>query len=197
MTEAVLSTMGWVVSNHLIAGWEPHRAGNDNIAASPSGVFQARDAVFNIAANKQEQFETLCRVVGRPELANDPRFATRKERIENRAALKDALEQALAPRDAADWVAKLMAAGVPSGEILTLPQALRLPQTETRDLVARFDTSGVDRDVQIVRPGFKLDGTRPKTDLPPPGLGDSTDKILSELGLTGQDIERLRSRGVV
>ncbi|MCG6883123.1 MAG: CoA transferase [Silicimonas sp.] len=197
MLESMLSTMGWVVSNHLIAGWEPHRAGNDNIAASPSGVFRARDAGFNIAANKQEQFEALARIVGRPDLIDDPRFAARKGRIENRAALAAELETALASRDAANWVDELMAAGVPAGQILTLPEVLSHPQIEGRNLVAGFETPGVDRTVRIVRPGFRMDGVRPETQTAPPELGADTDAVLGELGLSAEEIAALREKGAI
>lgn len=197
MLEAMLSTMGWVVSNHLIAGWEPHRAGNDNIAASPSGVFRAQDTSFNIAANKQEQFEALARIIGRPDLIEDARFAARKGRIENRHALKVEIESALSARDAADWVTDFMAAGIPAGEILTLPQALGQDQVQGRDFVAQFDTPGVDHDVRVVRPGFRLDGKRPTTDAPPPALGADTDTILVELGFSGDEIDTLRKDGAI
>lgn len=197
MLESMLSTMGWVVSNHLIAGWQPHRAGNDNIAASPSGVFKARDTSFNIAANKQEQFEALSRIIGKPDLIENTRFATRKGRIENRAELKAKIEQALAARDARDWVTDFMAAGIPAGEILTLPEALNQPQVQGRDLVARFETPGVDRDVRIVRSGFRFDGERPKTTLPPPELGAHTDDVLRELGLGTEEIAEMRNEGVI
>ncbi|MEM6387603.1 MAG: CoA transferase [Pseudomonadota bacterium] len=197
MLEAMLSTMGWVVSNHLIAGWAPHRAGNENIAASPSGVFQARDTRFNIAANKQEQFEVLARLIDRPELVRDPRFSERKGRIENRAALKTAIEEALVTRDAADWVAVFMAAGIPAGEILTLPQALAQDQVRERDLIATFDPPDMGRSVRVVRPGFRLDGARPATDTPPPALGSHTDEILREMGLDDTEIAALRKDGAL
>ena len=60
MLEAVIATIGWVVSNHLIAGQAPTPNGNDNFTASPSCTFRTVDGVMNIAANKQDQFEALC-----------------------------------------------------------------------------------------------------------------------------------------
>ena len=62
--------MGWVVSNWLIAGVRPEPLGNENMTASPSGAFRTGKGLLNIAANQQQQFETLCRLIGRPELAD-------------------------------------------------------------------------------------------------------------------------------
>ncbi|MDJ0637640.1 MAG: CaiB/BaiF CoA-transferase family protein [Paracoccaceae bacterium] len=197
MLDSMLSAMGWVVSNHLIAGWAPHRAGNDNIAASPSGVFQARDGALNIAANKQEQFEALANVIERPDLVDDPRFADRKSRIENRKALTEAIEAALASVDAGDWVDRLSASGVPAGRIMTLPDILAHPQVADRGLVDAVPTPGVAREVRIVRPGFRMDGERPKTHLPPPELGAQTETILDELGVSTGDRAHLKSKGVI
>ncbi|TIN14819.1 MAG: CoA transferase, partial [Mesorhizobium sp.] len=75
MLECTLSALGWPVSNYLTAGVEPQPMGNENMTAAPSGTFRTGDGLLNIAANKQEQFVTLCRLVGLPELASDPRFA--------------------------------------------------------------------------------------------------------------------------
>ena len=80
MLECTLSALGWPVSNYLTAGVEPRPMGNENMTAAPSGAFRTGDGLLNIAANKQEQFEALCRLIGRPELADDPRFAEREAR---------------------------------------------------------------------------------------------------------------------
>ena len=111
MLEATLVTMGWQVSNYLIGGVETKRAGNENMTASPSGTFATADGLLNIAANRQEQFETLCRVIGRPELVGDPRFGHRESRLAHRAALKAEIEAALAHRPAAAWAAVLNSRG--------------------------------------------------------------------------------------
>ena len=65
MLEATMATMGWAVSNYLVAGREPQPMGNDNVTASPSGTFRTADGLINIAANKQEQFEAVCRTIER------------------------------------------------------------------------------------------------------------------------------------
>jgi CoA:oxalate CoA-transferase len=198
MLDATLVALGWVVSNYLIAGQVPGRMGNENVTASPSGAFRTADGVLNIAANKQEQFEALCRVLGRDELIDDPRFARRADRLRHRTALKDELERTLAGRPAAEWAAVLNAAGVPAGEVLTVPQILTHPQVTDRRLVERFtEVPGVDRPVAVVTAGFTLAGQRPTAGGPPPALGEHTGEILGELGYTAEDIERFRREGAL
>jgi len=115
MLESTLVAMGWAVSNWLIAGVKAEPMGNENMTASPSGAFHTGDGLLNIAANKQEQFETLCRLIGRDELVVDPRFAGREDRKRHRFELKREIEQALAARAATEWAALLEQARRPGG----------------------------------------------------------------------------------
>lgn len=198
MLEAVLSTMGWVLSNFLVAAKVPQPMGNDNFTASPSGTFRTRDGMINVAANQQAQFEALCRVVGRSELASDPRFSQRQARLDNRAALKEALEAALASNDTAHWVALFTRAGVPAGPVLTVPEILRHPQVAQRGLIGEFDdVCGVGGTVRLARPGMRFDHQRPATERPPPELGADTRTILAELGYDADSIETLRADGAI
>src|SRR5512137_1282473 len=111
MLEATLAAMGWPLSNWLIAGQPPQPMGNDNATASPSGTFRCRDGLLNIAANRQEQFVALCRVLGRDDLIGDPRFASREERKRNRHALTAEIEAALAREAAEHWETRCNQAG--------------------------------------------------------------------------------------
>lgn len=179
MLEAMLSAMGWPVSNWLTAGVTPQPMGNDNMTAAPSGTFRTGAGLLNIAANKQEQFEALARVIGRPDLPADPRFAGREERKTHRAALTVAIEGALASAPAADWEDRLNRAGVPAGRVLTIPEVLAEPQIAARALMHRFEeVPGTGRPLTVLRGGFLVDGTAPAPDRPPPRLGEHQAEVL-------------------
>lgn len=198
MLESLLVTMGWAVSNWLIACQRPTPMGNDNIAASPSGTFRTRDGLINIAANKQQQFEALCRVLGRPELAADPRFSARGARLRHRSELKQLIEQALVTDSTDHWWRACTAAGIPAGPIYTVEQALALPQLAERDLLGRFEhVPGIGRDITVLRTGALFDGRRPRVDAPPPTLGQHTDEVLAELGVDAHRRAALRAEGVI
>ncbi|GLQ82268.1 CoA transferase [Mesorhizobium huakuii] len=182
MLECTLSALGWPVSNYLTAGVDPKPMGNENMTAAPSGAFRTGDGLLNIAANKQEQFVTLCRLIGRPELASDTRFAERETRKKNRAALKAEIEDALTDAPAAAWEERLNRAGVPAGRVLTIPQVLAEPQVLERQVTANFDdVAGMDRPLTVLRGGFMVDGKAPLPTKPPPALGAHMDEVFADL----------------
>ena len=197
MLEATLATMGWAVSNWLIAGIRPEPMGNENMTASPSGTFKTGDGLLNIAANKQEQFETLCELIGRKELATDPRYVDREERKRRRHELKADLESALADKSAREWSALFNQHGVPAGEVLSIPEVLEHPQLIERGLIKHFQTAGIDRDIAVVRAGFRLASGDPEPASAPPSLGADTEKILEELGYDRASMARLKRDGAV
>ncbi len=198
MLEATLVAMGWQVSNWLIAGVRPQPLGNENMTAAPSGTFATGDGPLNIAANQQQQFETLTRLIGRPDLASDPRFAGREARKINRLALKAEIEIALKHKSATEWAAIFNAQGVPAGEVLDIPAVLNHPQVTSRGLVTTFEAApGVDKAISVVRSGFRLAGGDPAPASPPPPLGADTDALLGDLGFDAAEIAALRKRGAI
>ncbi len=198
MLEATLAAMGWVVSDYLIGGREPAPNGNENATAAPSGTFLTADGLLNIAANKQEQWQALARHLGCEHLLVHPDFAEREVRKKNRVALKSELEKYLAGKSASEWAAELAAIGVPAGPVLPVAEILASEHIRSRDLIAHYsNVPGIDRPIDVLRPGVKIDGAAPSVSAPPPRLGEHQSEVLAELGLSDDDIEALRKRGAI
>jgi formyl-CoA transferase len=118
--------------------------------------------MLNIAANKDAQWRTLARHLGRVDLLELPEYNNREARKCNRFQLKAELETVLTRRPARLWAKELTALGVPAGEILTVPDILLHPQITDRGLLAHFaNVAGVGRSIDVLRTGVKLDGVAP------------------------------------
>ena len=193
MLETAVTAMGWAVSEQLITGKDARRHGNHNAASSPSGTFRTGDGLLNIAANTQVQFESVCKVVGRTDLLDDPRFATRMDRKRNRAALTVELESALTAKGSTEWEAELATVSVPAGLVLSLADALNQEQIRTRELIHEVELGLADRaTVSVVGSGVHVDGASLTPRSGPPALGHDTEAVLRELGFSADEIERLR-----
>jgi crotonobetainyl-CoA:carnitine CoA-transferase CaiB-like acyl-CoA transferase len=172
MLEASLSAMGWAASNYLVSGVSPEPMGDQNATAAPSGTFDAADGPLNIAANRQEQFEVLCRLVEREDLITDDRFADREARQANRAALNHEINTALRRRPALEWERILSDAGVPAARILTVPQAVQLEQLQARGFFTDLPFPGHEgRILRVSGNGVLVNGSALRPESPPPLLG--------------------------
>ena len=195
MTDAVISTMGWVVSNYLIGGVLPEAHGNENTTSAPSGTFETADQPINIAANRDEQWETLATLLGRVDLLSNPDFLTREDRKANRHQLRTELEMVLKTRSSSDWVLELNAKGVPAGPVLSVSQVLDDPQISERGLISSVPSNG--EVLQLSGSPVIVDGKRPSPQTAPPELGVDNDEIWSALGLSETEIAELREQDVI
>ncbi|MFZ1376811.1 MAG: CoA transferase [Geothrix sp.] len=196
LLDSIMPLMGWVAANLLIGGEQPVLMGNDNFTAAPSGTFRTQDGHINIAANKQEQWEAVCEVLEVPELKTDPRFQERDTRKKNRKGLTPLLEAKLAQRPTAHWVEALNAKDVPSGDILSLEDALRQPQVQHRQVLQKVAVAGVGQ-VEVFGLTALFEKTPGTVDTPPPTLGEHNARIFGTLGLSESEQAELKAKGVI
>lgn len=196
LLDSVMPFMGWVVANLMLGGQEPQLLGNDNFTAAPSGTFKTKDGYINIAANKQEQWHAVADILGVPELKEDPRFKERDTRKANRFALTPLLEEKLTQNTTSYWVEKLNEAGVPSGEILKLGEALTQPQIEHRKTFAEVNIDGIGA-VKLFNLTAKFEKTPGFVKTPPPKLSQHTYEILQGVGYTKEEIDEFKAQGIV
>ena len=196
LLDSIMPLMGWVSANLLIGNTQPVVMGNDNFTAAPSGTFRTLDGFINIAANKQEQWEAVCEVLGTPELKTDPRFQERDTRKQNRRLLTPLLEARLATRPTLEWVEALNTKDVPSGEILDLEAALRQPQIQHRGVLQKVDTPGIG-EIEVFGLTAHFEKTRGDVETPPPTLGQHNAEILARIGYGETELLELKSKGVI
>jgi crotonobetainyl-CoA:carnitine CoA-transferase CaiB-like acyl-CoA transferase len=193
-TVAVLANQG---ANYLSTGKPPARIGNAHPNIVPYQAFKTADGDMIIACGNDGQFRKLCEVAGRPELADDPRFATNGKRVENRETLVPMMAAIVAKRATRDWIAALDAAGVPAGPINDLEQVFQEPQAIARGLRLELDHPIAGK-VSLVRSPMRFSETPVEHEAPPPTLGQHTEEILRRvLELGDAQIAKLRADGIV
>jgi crotonobetainyl-CoA:carnitine CoA-transferase CaiB-like acyl-CoA transferase len=183
--------------NYLVGGAVPRRLGNAHPNVVPYRDFAASDDYILVACGSDSQFRALCSLLGRDDLATDPRFGTNAGRNRDRRSLEVELARSIAPWRAADLLAAMEKAGVPGGPINSVDQVLEDPQIVAREMlrVMRRDDG---TDVQVIAFPARLSHSPASYRLAPPRLGQDTRAVLAaELGLAADEIDRLLAAGVV
>jgi CoA:oxalate CoA-transferase len=158
-------------------------------------VFEAADGPFFLGAYWDDQWERLCSLVGRPELATDARFATKEGRSENVAELRAELTTAFGSRPRADWVRDFNERDIMAGTVNSFADLAGDEQVRVNDSFERVRIRD-GREATFVRPAFRF-GEQWKQSAPAPDIGSDTDALLSGLGVTGDERQRLVTAGVV
>ena len=197
---AMLANLG---ANYLVSGKVPGRSGNAHQNIVPYQVFEtapapdgSKDHII-LAVGNDGQFGKFCDVAGRPELAQDPRFARNQDRVRNRADLVPMLEALMKQRSKAGWLATLESAKVPCGAINNLAEVFDDPQVRQRGMVDAW-RHPIDPALRLVASPMKLSATPVRTDRPPPLLGQHTAEVLGELlARTPLQLAGLKDRKVI
>jgi len=191
---AMLANVG---SSYLSSGKVPQRWGNAHANIVPYQTFACSDGHLIVAAGNDSQFRKFVDAGGRPELADDPRFATNPARVRQRDVLVPLLAAMVAGRSRADWIARLEAAGVPCGPINDVAEVFDHPQVRARGLAYKVAHPTAGK-VTLVRSPLRLSATPAGADRAPPLLGQHTDEVLRDvLGLSADQIATLRAQGAL
>lgn len=168
--------------NYLVSGKPPKRSGNRHPNIQPQDVFPVRDGHIVLACGNDGQYRKMCEALGKPELADDPRFVDNKSRVVNLAILHPIICEALKTRDLADWLREFESRGVPCGPINTIPMVFDDPQIKHRQMLRQLPHPLSGTVPQVVSP-MNFRNAPLSFDRPPPLLGEHTKDVLRELGL--------------
>ncbi|HEX7124721.1 MAG TPA: CaiB/BaiF CoA-transferase family protein [Thermodesulfobacteriota bacterium] len=194
--DSLIAFLSTLVTGFAATGRPPTRWGSAHPQIAPYQGFRAADGDLVVCVTNDKFWRSLCDLLERPDLKDDPRFATNPDRVAHREALLPLLEAAFATKPVAEWMGRLEAAGIPAAPIRTLDAALADPVVEARGMLAAVEhaTAGTVR-----MPGVPWQGDAAPTAIrrPPPRLGEHTDEILAEIGYDAADIARMRASGAV
>jgi crotonobetainyl-CoA:carnitine CoA-transferase CaiB-like acyl-CoA transferase len=178
--DSVLSTLSMPVGLLQATGRAPCRMGNDHSSIAPYETLRAKDGMVMIAAANPRLWKQLCAAIGKPELAEDPRFRTNSDRVRNRPALKEVLEEVLTTFTVDEAIAHMERAGVPCGRVRTIAEALQDPQVAARQMLLPLNDDELG-DFHVLGNPIKLSNYT----LPPvrraPALGEHNEEILAPM----------------
>lgn len=180
--EASVAALVNQAANYLLGAVVPDPMGNQHPNIVPYQLFETADRPFILAAGNDKLFRLTCEVAGRPELADDPAFATNEARVRNRADLIPVLEEIFRTKPAAWWLEALEDAGVPCAPVRRLDEVFASPEGVA---VIQEVEDPVRGALRLVANPIRLFGHLPTVRRPPPRLGEHTDEVLSELGRSG------------
>ncbi|MEO1191597.1 MAG: CaiB/BaiF CoA-transferase family protein [Pseudomonadota bacterium] len=182
---ALLDCMTAVLANQaqnlFVSGTPPKRLGNAHPNIVPYQVLPAADGPFIIAAGNDAQFQRFCALLGVPELAEDPRFATNQQRVANREIITPLLSELTAKKPRAALLEELEAAGVPAGPINSLDQVFADPQVQARGVRVELPSTGAGP-LSYLRTPITFSNSQMTLERGAPRLGEHTEEVLEELG---------------
>ena len=191
MLDATAALLTYQAGIYFATGTTPGRMGNRHPTIVPYETFHASDGDFVVAVGNDDQFRRFCGIIGAESLSDDDRFSTNRSRVVHYNELRPLLAERLQTRTRREWVRDLKAAGVPCGSVREVAEVLADPQLGARGMVETIDhiTAGA---IRLLGVPIKLSDTPGSVRAAPPALGQHTDRILSECGLSRADIQALR-----
>ena len=162
--------------------------------SAPYQAMKAADGYFVMGATNQKLWALLCEKINRPELISDARFMTNPLRLANREVLVTELEKTFVTKTGAEWVDLLLAEGIPAGPINTYPEAFESEHGKHRQMRMEIDHP-IEGKVPNIGFAVKLSGTPQQVRMHPPLLGEHTNSVLAEIGITGEALKAFEADG--
>ena len=193
-----LMITGYYGLDAMLLGHDPQRYGNAHPSIVPYGMYDAADGPLIIAVGNNAQFDKFCRqVIERPDIVEDPRFATNVERAKNRLVLGPMLKELIAGFARDVLLQRMTAAGIPGGKVAGLHEALTSERTRRGGLLQELPHP-VAGSTHVFAPPYRLDGQRLPIRNAPPTLGEGTREVLQQLlQLSEPELQALRDKGVL
>ena len=184
--------------NYFVSGRSPRRMGNAHPNLAPYQVFESADGPVIVATGNDRQARDFCRIVGRPDLAENPAYATNADRLARRGEYIGALADATRRMGRAELLEALERANVPAGPINTVEQAFADPQAVARGMRTQLPATDARGGVApAMRAPMIFDGEAAIAERAAPRLGEHTRGVLAGLGYDEATLARLRAAGVV
>lgn len=196
LLESIISLMDFQAARYVVDGEVPGQAGNNHPTAVPSGLFETADGHIQIAATGASLFGRFCKLAGAEHMLTDPRFATPEDRLAHCAALNAEIDLILKARPSAEWIEIFSRGGVPCGPVYRMDQTFADPQVRHLGMLVEAEVPGRGP-VPLIGSPVNFDGLQRQVRRPPPRLGEHTDAILKELGLSEERIAGLHAQHVV
>lgn len=183
--------------SYLLSGTEPQRMGNAHATIVPYEAFKAADGWLVLAVGNDRQFADFCSVAGRPDLASDPRFIRNADRVRHRDVLVPIIRDLIASRPRDVWLADLEKHNVPCGPVNTLPQIFADPQATARGMVFDMPHPASPTPIQMLANPLKFSATPVSYRHAPPTLGQDTDAVLEDLGISAAQRQTWRDKKII
>ena len=197
LLDSQIALLAYQNTNYFSTGTPPRRIGNLHPNIVPYQPFKTSDGDVIVACGNDNLYRKLCDMLGRPDLATDPRFATNGKRVENRTEMTRVLQEIFSTKTTKEWVAALEAAGVANGPINNLAQVFEEPQVKARGVKIELDHPVAGK-IPLVASPMRFSGTPIEYRNAPPVLGQHTDEVLGKvLGKSEAEIAKLKSDGIV
>lgn len=192
-----LATLINIGSSYLVGGVTPQRWGSAHATIVPYEAHPAKDDYLIFGVINERMWKSFCRILGMEELEEDPRFSDNTQRVKNRQALYEIIDQKLAEKTVKEWIPLFDQAGIPCGPINPLDRVFKDPQVSHLGLVKEVEHPHYGK-VKVVGPPATFSESRIGIQSPPPTLGEHSEEILTRLlGFPEEEVERLKDQGVI